>query len=352
LVGAVVRRLVVSALVLSGCFNPPTRAGREDGCLPTCPEFALCEAGKCVTRMTEFNASPASGIAGFNDPRRITSGIDGNLWFTMPGWARIGRLTPEGTLTTFSAAPSADQAFSPLGIVAGPDGNLWFTRADVPGIGRITPDGVVTELPTPPGMAESNDIAVGPDGNLWFTTRSDRVARINPDLTISEFVLGGDGDKMTLGISAGPDGNVWFSTGAAIGRITPSGTITEFELLTPGLLAFGITTGPDGNLWFAEDDFYGPGKIGRITPAGDITEFDGAGTSFYPERIVAGPDGNLWFTNGDGEARGIGRMTPQGKVTLFPLRSSDRWPTDIVLGPDGSLWFTESPNRVGRLAIP
>ena len=32
----------------------------------------------------------------------------------------------------------------------------------------------------------------------------------------------------------------------------------------------GITTGPDGNLWFTE---FGAGKIGRITPSGSITEF-------------------------------------------------------------------------------
>ena len=51
----------------------------------------------------------------------------------------------------------------------------------------------------------------------------------------------------------------------AIGRITPSGEITEFRL---GLRAFSsprsIIAGPDGSLWFSD---YQTGSIGRITPS-------------------------------------------------------------------------------------
>lgn len=37
-----------------------------------------------------------------------------------------------------------------------------------------------------------------------------------------------------------------------IGRITPSGTITELAI--PAGYPTGITTGPDGNIWFLEND--------------------------------------------------------------------------------------------------
>ena len=43
-----------------------------------------------------------------------------------------------------------------------------------------------------------------------------------------------------------------------IGRITPSGAITE---------------GPDGSLWFVEETLQGTVGIGRITPEGAMTEF-------------------------------------------------------------------------------
>ena len=81
--------------------------------------------------VTEFDAgiSPNARLFG------ITSGNDGNLWFTEQLGNQIGRITPAGVVTeffdglTFNADPS--------GIVAGPDGNLWFAELDGR-IGRIT----------------------------------------------------------------------------------------------------------------------------------------------------------------------------------------------------------------------
>src|SRR6516225_9542567 len=72
-----------------------------------------------------------------------------------------------------------------------------------------------------------------------------------------------------FGITAGPDGNLWIAEQAdKIGRITPAGTITEFfQGITPNSWPSGITAGPDGNLWFTEN---GASKIGRITPAGTL----------------------------------------------------------------------------------
>jgi len=75
-----------------------------------------------------------------------------------------------------------------------------------------------------------------------------------------------------MGITAGPDGALWFTDldGDAIGRITTSGSITEYALPNPDSGPTGITAGPDGALWFTEA--YGS-RIGRITTAGAITEY-------------------------------------------------------------------------------
>ena len=77
---------------------------------------------------------------------------------------------------------------------------------------------------------------------------------------------------MPAGITLGPDGNMWFVEifTDKIGRMTPSGVITEFALPTPVSAPNDIAAGSDGNLWFTEDV---GNKIGRITPAGVITEF-------------------------------------------------------------------------------
>jgi virginiamycin B lyase len=66
---------------------------------------------------------------------------------------------------------------------------------------------------------------------------------------------------------------------------------------------YAITVGPDHNLWFTEAD---GNKIGRITPSGSITEFPVLASGLYG--ITAGPNGNLWFTEGD--ANKIGCLTP------------------------------------------
>ena len=73
-------------------------------------------------------------------------------------------------------------------------------------------------------------------------------------------------------ITAGPDGNLWFteSSGNKIGRITTTGTITEFAIPTAKSLPVSITSSPDGNLWFTEEYGY---NIGKITTTGAITEF-------------------------------------------------------------------------------
>jgi hypothetical protein len=117
----------------------------------------------------------------------------------------------------------------PTGITTGPDGNLWFTEFGSSEIGRITPAGLVEEFVLPAGRGPDS-IVSGPDGLLWFTERSgDRIGRINPNAgnhaaiqaSIVEFTVPGAGSQPT-GITTGSDGNLWFTEfgSSEIGRIT------------------------------------------------------------------------------------------------------------------------------------
>src|SRR5215831_2795257 len=100
-------------------------------------------------------------------PEGITRGPDGNLWFAENTSSRIGRITPAGVITEFSAGITPNSG--PGAITRGPDGNLWFTEILANKIGRITPAGVVTEFSAgiTPGTTP-NFITAGPDGNVWF----------------------------------------------------------------------------------------------------------------------------------------------------------------------------------------
>jgi virginiamycin B lyase len=291
--------------------------------------------------ITEFS----QGIPPGAKPAWIARGADGNLWFTQRGVRAIGRITLEGNVTEFSEGLTGGA----YGIALGSDDNIWFTEP-AGRVGRITPAGVVTEFTE--GITQTGaglyQMAAGPDGHLWFTETAGRIARTALDGAVTEFPGWG-----ATGIAGGPDGNVWFTSSTGVGRMTPAGEVTGFfsEGLSAGAFPYAITTGPDGNLWFTES----VGErtmIGRITPTGEVTEFsEGITPRSSVGGITVGADGNLWFAE-PGSDR-IGRMTPAGKVTEFSRGiTPGSQPFGITAGPDGNIWFTEvMGNRIGRLVL-
>jgi streptogramin lyase len=264
-------------------------------------------------------------------------------------------VAPQGTITEFPLS----QASVLNSIAAGPDGALWFTEQSGNKIGRITPNGAITEFALPEPTSMPCGIIAGPDGNLWFaessvtfspyTVGTGRIGRITPTGAITEFTTptpkSGPCEMML-----GADGNVWFLEDAVnqIGRITPNGRAVEFPLPHVSLLG-GIAVAPDGDFWFTEEYANQADAIGRITTSGAITEFTLPMSGGQPDGITAGPDGALWFTELSGNK--IGRMTTSGAVTEFTIPTPDSRPGYIAAGPDGALWFTEYANAIGRITV-
>lgn len=331
--------LAVSAL--------PKRGRRPDGAIHRRrPVLESLEKRSLLSTFNEFPvAIPAN--PGYAGVLAITSGPDGNLWFTELFPNKIGRITPTGSLTEF-ALPNANA--QPAGITLGPDGNLWFTESaatpvdpnhSANHIGRITPNGQISEFQIPSPFCEPLSITVGPDGNLWFTEyygdyrNGDKIGRITPAGIITEFNV----PTATSGpnaITAGADGNLWFTEllGNKIGRLTTNGAFTEFTLPAGNSQPTGITRGPDGNVWFTE---YGPGYLGRITPGGTITEFPYYGYG-PPTSLTTGPDGDLWVVETNGA---IAQYTTSGLATLYVIPTANAQPQGITTGPDNHIWFTE-----------
>jgi virginiamycin B lyase len=233
----------------------------------------------------------------------------------------------------------------PRDITLGADGNMWFTESEinVSQIGRIDAQGNITEFVVPTRFSQPSEIVLGPDGALWFTAPSGFpdffIGRVTTDGQFTGFAPECDPQFgcsiVPLGIASGPDGNLWFTENIrnAVAKLTPSGDFTFYTIPTPGADPAGITAGPDGALWFGE---FQANKIGRIDVSGTITEF--GPTTGGASRIATGPDGNLWFT--EPFANRIGRITLAGVITEFKLKSFSN-PRSIVTGPDGNLWFTK-----------
>jgi streptogramin lyase len=229
---------------------------------------AMAGGGGAIARVTKAGGVTEFPVPTVGDPNDIAVGPDNNLWYVDPAANLIGRITPNGSITEFSAGLAA--ASAPSSIAKGPDGALWFTETDAGKIGRITTGGVITEYSSGiSGGSEPSDIVTGPDGNLWFTERADPggIGQITPEGDVTDFTYGLTVNAGPMDIAAGPDGSLWFTESTApgrIGQITVDGEITEHS---NGLIAilnpWGIAPGPDGNMWFTGNNI--PGLVGRIT---------------------------------------------------------------------------------------
>jgi streptogramin lyase len=230
--------------------------------------------------------------------------------------------------------PTADAALR--GIAAGPDGNVYAAGTSAgAGLIRVTPKGVVTELVVP----TSGGVTRGPDGNIWATE----------DGKIAQFVLDGrpanpnvnafpvPNGLETAAITKGADGNTWFvGDGNNVGRITPTGVVTEFPIPTANNGADAITAGADGNIYFVENVAK---QIGRITPQGLITEFSAGTSVFAVGGITTGPDGNVYFSVGNNHGAEVGKITSGGQISFLSLHAGGFPGTgSITTGPDGNLW--------------
>ena len=116
--------------------------------------------------LSAAHAAPAGKLKQFKvqtadiQPRSITNGSDGNLWFTLSDPnanvpSQIGRITPAGDITEFG--PACNDCIL-TDIIQGPGDVLYYMSND-PFLGRITTSGKILD---PIAMPETDVLA----GNL------------------------------------------------------------------------------------------------------------------------------------------------------------------------------------------
>jgi virginiamycin B lyase len=301
-------------------------------------------------QITEFSSGFSPGAI----VNSVTPGPDGTLWFADRGTTAMGQITTAGAVSEYSSgfpAGSIPGAGSGGGVTYGPDGNIWFADSGTKAIGVFDPvTHAVSEFKSGlnPGSLP-NGVVAGSDGNIWFTDRGTTKAIGVINLTthaISEFSSGLNPGSLPNIPTFGPDGNTWFSdtgTVKAIGRINVvTHAITEFS---SGISSAGPSrpiAGPDGNLWFVDKSVTAP-AVGRITPSGVITEFPVTGLSpgQFLNAANFGPDGVFW----------IGSQNP-GAIFRFDITTDTFTKLTngglsgqsgvMVAGPDLNMWSTDS----------
>jgi streptogramin lyase len=285
---------------------------------------------------------------------------------TVRAWALEERTLPAELVTTLTESGGGRVAF-------GPEGWLWTAEGEM-GIGRFNREGqrmstftVKTgEEPDEPRSSDVTDIVEGSDGNMWFsdwgqdTEEHNLIGRITPTGEISEWPVEGP-LPWTTSLTRGSDGAIWFLGGFGfdgfVGRISPpEENVPAIEELTipTGHAAdlplpdeaepVAIALGPDGDTWFSVRGF-SRDLVGHVSHDGHFQQYLLPHEFGPAEGLIAGPDGNLWFIRGEA----IGRISPTGAVQEFPL--PDAIPSgSLTVGPDGDLWFGIRENgSIGRI---
>src|SRR5947209_6074578 len=174
------------------------------------------QIGAMTTDGTATNYPNASWMQGTFG---ITVGPDNNLWVGLGD--AIGVVDTSGAVVHTYPMPSSSDA-NIRSLVLGPDGNVWFTLGNTPagpgGIGKITPTGTVTVFTAPfiPGQGNLPlGLAVGPDDRIWYVDRNDdwigafaTSARSAADVTTYPTNHTNTG---LLYITRGADGRMWFN---------------------------------------------------------------------------------------------------------------------------------------------
>jgi streptogramin lyase len=340
-----------------------------------------------------------------SDPLGITTGPDGNLWYTDAGEnlsanapapaMQAGRFNPGNSALDLYG--NGERGSIPAAVTTGPDGNLWFADvgASANDVWALTPQGTVPAgypsqfgIKNPPGVAPPlagpSGIVTGPDNKVWFTEfGAGALGRIDPhggacdssktDPCETDFHLPGGLASPTatttvtdqpLGLTADRTRNLLWATVQGSQQIIAMDTngvvVHQIPTGLPNLA--GITMGPDGNVWFTQENAPNPSVIGRIDPATgtELPRFNAPGANANPSAITAGPDGNLWYI--DQGTNTVVRVTTAGIFTPFSVPTANAFsgnvqPTGITAGPCDSIWFTEnhtsnsSAPAISRLTI-
>jgi virginiamycin B lyase len=284
--------------------------------------------------LREYAIAPYDAGSGIE---ALTVGPDGTLWAALSdGIARMGTSGDAAQIHHFTTNNTSGD-----GIVTGPDGNLWFADPDNDTVGKITPSGTVTRYTA--GISSGSrpsTIAVGPDGNLWFTENYGGIGKITTTGTVTEYTAGIPVLSVPTAIVAGADGNLWFTlAGGALGRITTAGVVTTFTSgISSGSKPNGIARAADGSLWFTEQ---GTDAVGRFVAPAPATTTTSATTTKTDPTTTATPTTT---------ARTTTASTTTARTTTTPTPTPP--PPPPPSAPAANLSVFSAPRECSSIARP
>ena len=192
-----------------------------------------------------FRRSNRSGLSW-----RITSGSDGNLWFTIEATGEIGKINPTtDAITDFATRCRPDPSGSRRAPTA-TSGSPSQAQARSAPINPTTD--AITEYAIPYAGSDPVAITAGPDGNLWFTDAGTNAIGV-ATLTTSQLVVT---QQPPASVTAGSAFGLTVEAENSSGNLITSfnGTVTVALASNPGGATLGGTltaTASDGVATFS-----------------------------------------------------------------------------------------------------
>lgn len=231
---------------------------------------------------------------------------------------------------------------------------IYFTEAANTKIGRIDINtGAFEEIDTAqvvePNGTPPYDIKVASDGHVWYTSPDDNsICEIiwGGEYAITEYFMNTAASAPTF-LHLDANGDVYATEADGNNIIfldTSTGNQTEYAIPTPAATPEGIDLDAAGNVWFTE---YSADKIGKMTPAGVFTEYDLLPTMGPWDIVYNSADGYLWFSESTGNA--VGWINSQnGSVTSVDTSQYTTIPFGGTIDSNGAVWGSDhGRNQIG-----
>ena len=302
-------------------------------------------------------------------PSGLARDAAGNLYIAERDNFRVRKVSPAGTITTLAGSgtggysgdggpATAAQLFAPAAVAVDAAGNVYIADTGNARVRKVTPQGTISTFAgngtqgtstgdggpaTSASFQALQGVAMAPDGRLHIV-ESGRVRRIATDGVIT--TVAGTG---TNGFSG-------------------DGGLATAAQISPVAIAFDAA----GNLYIVD---YGNVRIRKVTPAGIISTVAGSGANGYsgdggpatsatfrtPTTVAADPFGNLYIGDGSNE---VVRRVDGATGIITSLTASSESPFDgdatapgavnigrlegLVTDALGNLYIADTPFHVVR----
>lgn len=191
-------------------------------------------------------------------------------------------------------------------------------------------------FPVPTSSAGLARITTAPNGDMWFVEKeANKIGRITPSGQITEFPTRFSGDySQTMDLDVAPDGRVWVTndSGREISVYSSTGQLLDHGSLGDYPYGGDVRVDPTGTVWITMN--YDESYVARVVNSSTITA--SANSPECDDTLGEAANGAMWCARG----AGITALDADGSGgTTYPVGVGATNPVALTAGPTGSIWY-------------